>query len=73
MIVLKYWNPKYKIALADWQSVYQFPEKEKMLEEVYRGALYYRVRGSSRRISYKQLKDGLQRKEMEIINECLPF
>ena len=73
MTVLKYWNQKYQIALADWQSVYQFPAKEKMLKEVYRGALYYRVRGSSRRISYRQLKKGLQRKEMEIINEWLPF
>lgn len=45
MLILKYWNPKYNIALADWQSVYQFPQKEKMTIEVYRGALYYRVKG----------------------------
>ena len=73
MIKLKYWNPFYQIALADWQHVYQFPAKEKMQQEVYRGSLYYRLRGSSRRISYKQLKMGLQRKDMGIINELLPF
>ena len=44
-----------------------------MMSEVYRGALYYRVRGSARRISYRQLKIGLQRKQMEVINDLLPF
>ena len=73
MTILKYWNPKYEIALADWQSVYQFPEKEKMQMEVYRGSLYYRVKGSARRVSYLQLKKGLQRKQMGVINELLPF
>ena len=73
MVVLKYWNPTHLIAIADWQHVYQFPQKEKMEKEVYRGALYYRVRGSSRRISYMQLKKGLERKAMGIINELLPF
>lgn len=73
MIILKYWNPKYKIALASWQAVYQFPQKEKMQTEVYRGALYYRIKGSVRRISYLQLKNGLQRKQMGVINDLLPF
>jgi hypothetical protein len=73
MTILKYWNQKYQVALADWQKVYQFPQKEKMICEVYRGALYYRVKGSSRRISYQQLKNGLQRKHMGVINDLLPF
>ncbi|MGQ0737977.1 MAG: hypothetical protein ACT4OJ_02850 [Bacteroidota bacterium] len=73
MILLKYWNPKYQIAMADWQNAWQFPEKEKMQTEIYRGALYYRLRGSARRISYLQLKKGLQRKSMGVINELLPF
>jgi hypothetical protein len=29
MTILKYWNPKYEIALADWQTVYQFLKKKK--------------------------------------------
>jgi hypothetical protein len=73
MTILKYWNQKYQIALADWQNVYQFPQKEKMMNEVYRGALYYRLKGSARRISYRQLKIGLQRKQMGVINDLLPF
>ncbi len=73
MIVLKYWNPQHKIALSDWQTVYQFPQEEKMLKEVYRGALYYRLRGSSRRLSYQQLKRGLVRKQLFIKEELLPF
>lgn len=59
--------------MADWQNVYQFPQKEKMMSEVYRGALYYRVRGLARRISYRQLKIGLQRKQIGVINDLLPF
>jgi len=78
MITLKYWNPHYQIALADpiaigWQNVYQFPLQEKMLTEVYRGALYYRLRGSTHRISYWQLKKGLQKKQILIKEELLPF
>ena len=75
MIVLKYWNPAHQIAMADWQMVHQFPLKIKMLNEVYRGELYYRMPGSHHRISYKQLKRGLQKKRI-IINEelnLLPF
>lgn len=78
MIILKYWNPQYQIALADpiaigCQNVYQFPLQEKMLNEVYRGALYYRLRGSSHRISYQQLKKGLLKKHILIEEELLPF
>jgi hypothetical protein len=73
MVHLKYWNPLYQIAVADWKTAYQFPQKERMLTEVYRGALYYRLPGSPNRISYQQLKKGLQRRDMGIINELLPF
>ena len=75
MITLKYWNPNFQVALSDWQSVYQFPQKEKRIKEVYRGSLYYRLRGSSRRISYKQIKQGLQKKQTVIYEEIylLPF
>lgn len=73
MIVLKYWNPLYNIALFDWQTVYQLPQEEVMLKEVYRGALYYRLRGASTRISYLQLKRGLVRKLVLIKEKPLPF
>ena len=50
MIILKYWNSKHDIAFADWQTVYQLPQKIKMLREVYRGELYYRMPGSSKEL-----------------------
>jgi hypothetical protein len=59
MMVLKYLNPTYQIGLADWKQVYQFPQKELMIKEIHQGQLYYRLRGSACRISYKQLKKGL--------------
>lgn len=75
MIVLKYWNAIYKIGLADWKQVYSFPEKELMIKEVHQGRLYYRRKGSFRRISYNQLKRGLQKKQIIIQEELnlLPF
>ena len=75
MIVLKYWNPALQIGLADWKRVYQFPKKELMIKEIHQGQLHYRLPGSSRRISYKQLKKGLQKKQIIIQEELslLPF
>ena len=75
MIVLKYWNPALQIGLADWKQVYQFPKKELMIKEIHQGQLHYRLPGSSRRISYKQLKKGLQKKQIIIQEELnlLPF
>lgn len=75
MTILKYWNPNYQIALADWKQVYQFPEKELMIKEIHQGQLYYRLRGSARRISYRQLRKGLQKKQIIIYEELnlLPF
>ena len=75
MIVLKYWNPQHQIAFTTWQNVYQFPQKKIMLREVYRGELYYRLPGCCRRLSYKQLKRGAQKKQIIIEEELLllPF
>ena len=30
MIILKYYNAKLQIGLADWKTVYQFPQAEKI-------------------------------------------
>jgi hypothetical protein len=75
MMVLKYWNPNHQIGLADWKQVYQFPQKELMIKEIHQGQLYYRLRGSAGRISYRQLKKGLQKKKITIEEELnlLPF
>ncbi len=72
MIILKYWNAQLQIAMQDWRTVYQFPQKEKMLVEIHQNKLYYRNRGESKRISYQQLKKGLVKKQI-IIQDNLPF
>lgn len=75
MIKIKYWNEVLQIGMADWKSVYQFPERELMIKEIHQGNLYYRSPGSNQRISYRQLKKGLQKKEIIIYEELnlLPF
>lgn len=75
MIILKYWNETLQIGIADWKTVYQFPQKELMIKEIHQGNLYYRCSGSNHRISYRQLKKGLQKREIIIHEELylLPF
>jgi hypothetical protein len=72
MIIIKYWNAQLQIGLADWRTVYQFPQKRLMQIEIHQGKLCYRIKGSSRRISYNRIKKGLVRKQL-IIEENLPF
>ena len=72
MIILKYWNEELLIGVADWKNVYQFPQQLLLQKEIHQGKLCYRSRGSSKRISYRQLKKGLIKKKM-IIKEVLPF
>jgi hypothetical protein len=73
MILLKYYNPVYQIALNNWQQVYQLPQGVLMYKEVYQGSLYYRSPGSSKRIRYQQLKKGLIQKETIIKEVIVPF
>ena len=73
MIILKYYNAKLQIGLADWKTVYQFPQAEKLMTEIHQGNLYYRCRGSAGRISYRQIRQGLEKKEIRLQEEPLPF
>jgi hypothetical protein len=73
MIVLKYYNPVYHVALSNWQHVYQMPEGILMHKEVFQGSLYYRCPGSVKRIRYQQLKKGLINKTTVINEPLLPF
>lgn len=73
MPILKYWNAQLKIGLADLKNVYQFPQQEKMFAEVHQGRLYYRLKGSSKRISYARIKKDLQKKQIILNEEPLPF
>ena len=73
MIILKYWNQHLQIGMADLKNVYQFPQQEKMYNEVHQGRLHYRLKGSSKRIIYAQIKKGLIRKNILIKEQPLPF
>lgn len=73
MLELKYYHPVYKVALSNWQRIYQMPEGILMYKEVFQGGLYYRCPGSSKRISYQQLKKGLIQKTTVIDEPLLPF
>jgi hypothetical protein len=73
MIILKYWNAKLQIAMLDWRTVYQFPQKEKLLLELHQNRIYYRAKGSTKRISYTQLKMGLIKRQIILTEEPLPF
>lgn len=72
MVILKYWNAQLQIGMADWKNVYQFPQQQLMQTEIHQGNLYYRLKGSSKRISYNQIKAGLV-KNKHIIKEDMPF
>lgn len=72
-ITLKYLNTKYQIALANWRTVYQLkPEVLLMTPEVYKGNLVYRAKGSTKRVSYAQIRNGLLKKKT-VIKIHLPF
>ncbi len=72
MITLKYWNVQLQIGLIDWKNVYQLPQQQLMQVGIHQGILCYRLKGSTKRISYQQLKKGLIKKQVIIKND-LPF
>ena len=53
-----------QIGIADWKNVYQFPQQQLLQKEIHQGKLGYRLKGSSRRISYDQIKKGLVKREI---------
>jgi hypothetical protein len=61
-----------KIGLADWRSVYLLSPLTPLNVEVHKGALVYRAKGSDKRYSYTQVKNGLVKRKM-IIREYFPF
>lgn len=71
-IKLKYYNPRLNIGMASIRQVYLLlPLLTPIEAEVYRGKLVYRAKGSSRRISYDQVKLGLIKKDF-IVTEVVP-
>jgi hypothetical protein len=72
-IQLKYINPSLQIGFVSWKEVYQLlPEVIQLQVEVDKGRLVYRGKGSSKRITYHQLKKGLVKTSQWITQET-PF
>lgn len=72
-IYFKYLNAELDVGVLDLKNVYILrPELKKLLPEVYKGKLVYRIQGSSKRISYSKIKKGLVKKSFYIM-ETLPF
>ena len=75
MPIIKYINEQLNIGLEDWQTAWLLtrPFPVKLFTETYRGALVFRQYGKSKRVSYKKLKKHLQKKNIIIEEEKLPF
>jgi hypothetical protein len=75
MIKTKYVDRKHNIGFVNWNEAWLLcsPYPVKMLTEIYRGSLVFRIPGTSKRIGYKTLKNNLERKEIVIKEEPLPF
>jgi hypothetical protein len=59
-IKLNYFNEELKIGLFSWREAYLlFPDIRQLNLETYKGRIIYRLKGSSKRISYSRLKKGL--------------
>jgi hypothetical protein len=59
-IKLKYFNEELRIGLVSWHEVYLlFPDVRQLNLETYKGRIIYRLKGSSKRISYNRMKKGL--------------
>lgn len=75
MKATKYVNWELNIGLVSWQEAWLLlkPFPLQLLTEYYRGALVFRIPGTSQRIAYKKLKQGLEPARIIITEEPLPF
>lgn len=68
--IIQYYNDALKIGLVDWQTAFLFDEQQplpvQLKTELHRGQLVYRVPGSSRRISYRQIKKQLVKRIIRV-------
>ncbi|MEJ8819145.1 hypothetical protein [Lacibacter sp. H407] len=73
VIKLTYYNPVYNIAFSNWRELYLLTQNggfEMLAVEVYQGQLAYRSKGSHKRITWRNIKKGLLKKEVLLY---LPF
>lgn len=68
--IIQYYNEVLQIGLVDWQTAFLFDEQGQMpvrlKPELHRGLLVYRAPGSSKRISYQQVKKQLVKRVIRV-------
>lgn len=70
-LTLKYYHPVLNIGMHDIKNVWLLQSPPVQLQPVlHRGALYYRLPISGKRISYQQLKKGLVKQTIQL---ALPY
>ena len=69
---LKYINKELKVGMVNWKQVYLLhPVITPLRPEVDKGRLVYRAKGTSKRISYAQIKKGLVKENVWIKGDVL--
>jgi len=72
-IHFKYFNPQLNIGMFDLKNLYLLnPELMKLIPEVYKAKLVFRIPGSSKRISYSKIEKGLFKNPFFIV-ETIQF
>jgi len=70
-IKARYQNVELNIAYVDWRNVYLLP-CQKLIIEVHKGRLCYRIPATSKRISKSKIMKNLIEKEITL-QEYVPF
>jgi len=75
MVKTKWVDEQHKIGLVEWNEAWLLasPFPLKLLTEIYKGSLVFRIPRTSRRFGYKTLKKHLRKKEIVTKEEPLPF
>ena len=69
-IKLRYINERLKVGMVDIKQLYLLsPRPTQLRPEVYKGKLVYRAKGSTRRISFDQIKRGLVKRSFVVMEE----
>jgi hypothetical protein len=71
-VKLRCFNVELNIGLVSWREAYVLvPSIQQLNLETYKGRIIYRLKGSSKRVSYNRLKKGLTRTN-KIITRDVP-
>lgn len=66
MILLQIYNPILQLAFTAVKMLYKIPAHIFLHTAVHQGCLYYRLPGAAKRISYRQLKNGLLKQTIQL-------